>query len=221
MEPIRVLIVDDHLVVRQGIQMIVGTEPTVEIVGEADDGCRAIELAESLRPDVILMDLVLPHNDGTEAMTAIKQSGSKAKIVVLTTYEDAEKINAAIEAGADGFLLKDADGEALLRAIQAAHRGEMPLHPRIARYLLKGTAKSPASPPPERLTPREKEVLQLVAKGLSNKDIAGALNLCEGTVKIHVSNILGKLNVSSRTEAAVYAVHMESSPKKQRRIAQE
>ena len=209
MNPIRVLTVDDHLVVRQGIRMIVGTDSTIQIVGEAKDGQSAFYQVEKLQPDVVLMDLVMPNVDGLEAMVRIKRGHPQTKVVVLTTFEDVDKIKAAMEAGADGFLLKDADGDALLNAIQTAYRGEMPLHPRIARHLFnKNTPADIASNRIDNLTEREKDVLEFVVKGLSNKEVARALNISEGTVKIHVSNILGKLNVSSRTEAAVKAAHM-------------
>jgi len=209
MNPIRVLTVDDHLVVRQGIRMIAGTDKTIQIVGEAKDGQSAFHQVKELRPDVVLMDLVMPNENGIEAMVRIKRDQPQIKVVVLTTFEDEDKIRAAMAAGADGFLLKDADGDALLKAIHIAYRGEMPLHPRIARHLFK--KDTPANSELNRiddLTEREKDVLEFVVKGLSNKEVARALSISEGTVKIHVSNILGKLNVSSRTEAAVKATHM-------------
>jgi DNA-binding NarL/FixJ family response regulator len=209
MEKIRVFVVDDHIVVRKGIRMIVDTEPSIQIVGEAENGQSAIRQVKSLQPDVVLMDLVMPGDGGIEAIAEIKRDHPHIKIIALTTFEDADRINAAMEAGADGYLLKDADGEALLQAIQAAQRGDMPLHPRIARYLFTGATKDiDTEDSVECLTEREKEVLKLVAKGWSNKDVAQVLNLSEGTVKVHVSNILGKLNLSSRTEAAVWAVRI-------------
>ncbi len=208
MEKIRVLIVDDHTVVRQGIRMIASTEPVIEIVGEAKNGQSAVKQVKCLQPDVVLMDLAMPEQNGISAITEIKRTHPEIKIIVLTVFEDSDRIKSAMESGADGYLLKDADGEALLQAIQAAHRGEMPLNPRIARYLF-GGGKGHLSPDGVgRLTAREKEVLQLVAKGWSNRDVGQALNLAEGTVKVHVSNILGKLNASSRTEAAVWAAQV-------------
>lgn len=208
MKKIRVLIVDDHAVVRKGVQMIVSTEPLIQIVGEANNGQDAVRQVKDLQPDVILMDLVMPHKDGIEAIAEIKRNDPDVKIIVLTTFEDEEKIKAAMHAGVDGYLLKDADGEALLQAIQAVRKGDMPLHPRVARYLFKGTKRPNDTNGTGHLTPREKEVLELVAKGLSNKEVAQALHLSEGTVKVHVSNILGKLDASSRTEAAVWAAQM-------------
>lgn len=208
MKKIRVLIVDDHAVVRKGIQMILSTEPTIKIVGEAQDGEDAIYKVKSLNPDVVLMDLVMPHKDGIEAITEIKGNYPDTKVLVLTTFEDEEKIKAAMQADVDGYLLKDSEGEELPQAILAAGRGDMPLHPRVARYLFKGTKSINGADETELLTPREKEVLELVAHGLSNKDIAEALHLSAGTIKVHVSHILSKLNAASRTEAAVWAAQM-------------
>ena len=208
MDRIRVLVVDDHDVVRKGIQMIVNTEPAIQIIGEARDGQDAICQAHYLQPDVVLMDLVMSPINGIEAIAQIKQDYPKIKIIVLTTFEDEDKINAAMKFGADGYLLKDADGEFLLQAIQAVHQGDMPLHPRIARYLFKGETAQDETNRIDRLTEREKQILQLVAQGHSNKEIAELLSLTKGTVKVHVSNILGKLGVSSRTESAVLAAQL-------------
>lgn len=208
MVPIRVLIVDDHTIVRKGIEIMARIDPTIEIVGEARDGLEAISQVISLQPDVVLMDLVLPRQDGIEAILVIKRSYPNTKIIALTTFEDPAKIDAAMEAGADGYLLKDADGEALLQAIQAVYQGDMPLHPRIARYLFKDMARHMAVREADHLTDREKEVLQLVARGWPNKLIAEDLNLTEGTVKVHISNILDKIGVSTRTEAAIWALQM-------------
>lgn len=205
MKQIRVLVVDDHAVVRKGIEMFVSTEPAIQVVGDAKNGREAIHQVEDLQPDVILMDLVMPRLGGIEAIAKIKRDHPQVKIIALTTYEDSARINAAIEAGADGYLLKDADGEALLWAIQAAQQGDMPLHPRVARHLFGSAAGHTDTASLDRLTEREKEVLQLVAGGLSNKEVAQVLYLSEGTVKVHVTNILRKLNASSRTEAAVWA----------------
>ena len=208
MNPIRVLTVDDHLVVRQGIRMIAGTDKTIQIVGEAKDGQSAFHQVKELRPDVVLMDLVMPNENGIEAMVRIKRDQPQIKVVVLTTFEDEDKIRAAMAAGADGFLLKDADGDALHKAIHTAYRGEMPLHPRIARHLFKKNASSPDSTlnTIDDLTERERDVLEFVVKGLSNKEVARALSISEGTVKIHVSNILGKLHLANRTQAALYGL---------------
>lgn len=210
MNPIRILIADDHDLVRKGIRMIASTEPSVEVVGEARNGHEAVLMAESLQPDVVLMDLVMP-GDGLLALARLKQNYPQMKVVVLTTYEDTDRVRAAIDQGADGYLLKDADGEALLAAVQAVYRGEMPLHPRVTRQLVTGEA----GPPParaEHLTEREKMVLHWLIRGLSNREIARKLSLSRGTVKIYVSNILGKLQVSTRTEAAVRAVQLGLEP---------
>lgn len=206
MKRTRLLVVDDHAVVRKGIQMMVSTEPGIEIVAEASNGQEAIRQACHLQPDVVLMDLVMAHGDGLEAIMKIKRCYPQIKIIVLTTFEDQTRVTAAIEAGADGYLLKDADGDALLRAIQETQHGGMPLHPRVAHQLIKGKSKYPELDGTTSLTEREKDVLRLMVKGLSNKGVAQSLHLSEGTVKIHVSNILGKLEVTSRTEAAMVAV---------------
>jgi NarL family two-component system response regulator LiaR len=206
MNVIRVLIVDDHVVVRRGIQMFLDTDPSIQIVGEAESGQDAVRKAKALQPDVILMDLVMPDGAGIEAIAEIKRSIPNAKIIVLTTFGDESRAKAAMEAGADGYLLKDADGEALLQAIQAVRRGDMPIHPHVALHLVKNYAERRGTGGIKYLTEREKEVLQLVAQGLSNKAIARALHLSPGTVKVHVSNILSKLEVSSRTEACVLAL---------------
>lgn len=202
---IRILIVDDQVIVRKGLKTIIAAEPTMEVVGEAKDGQEAIRQVESLHPDVILMDLLLSHQEGIGVIAKIKHIQPAIKIMILTIVEDNARINAAIEAGANGYLLKDADGKSLLQAIEAVQRDEMPLHPRVAHHLFKrGTRKVDANGH-KPLTEREKEVLQLVARGLSNKVIAQNLCVSEGTVKIHLSNIMSKLSVSSRTEAAVRA----------------
>jgi DNA-binding NarL/FixJ family response regulator len=208
MNPTRVLIVDDHTVVRKGIQMIFKTEPDIQVVGEAEDGNQAFRLVRSLRPDVVLMDLVMPKSDGIEAIVKIKCDFPSTKIIVLTTFEDEVKVRAAMEANADGYLLKDADDENLLRAIRHVQRGEMPLHPCIAHQLVDYVANQVNPNNKNCLTHREQEVLQLIARGLSNKAVANALHICEGTVKTYVGNILDKLNVSSRTEAAMRATQL-------------
>lgn len=212
MESIRVLIVDDHVVVRKGIQMIINTEPDITVAGEAEDGDAALSQVARLRPDIVLMDLVMPNKNGIEAVTEIKRAYPEVKVIVLTTYEDDTLINASMEAGADGYLLKNADGEALLQAIRFSYAGAMmPLDPAVAHRLFKEPPTSPATHNAG-LTRREKEVLELVAQGLSNRDVAHNLSLSSGTVKLHVSHILGKLNVSSRTEAAVLATQMGLVP---------
>jgi DNA-binding NarL/FixJ family response regulator len=206
MNRIRVMIVDDHSVVRKGIEMLLSTEPSIKIVGEAASGQEAIARAKDLKPDVIVMDLVMPEGGGTTAIAAIKRRMPNTRILVLTTFGDEASVTAAMQAGADGYLLKDAGGEALLNSIRAVRRGDVPLDPHVARHLVRGTATGRDTPGGVRLTRREMDVLRLVAGGLSNRQVAKDLGLSAGTVKVHVSNILGKLNVSTRTEAAVWAV---------------
>jgi DNA-binding NarL/FixJ family response regulator len=203
---IRVLIVDDHAVVRRGIQMFLNTEASVQIVGEAENCSQAVQEARMLQPDVILMDLVMPMGDGVEAIAEIKRHSPDIKIIVLTTFADEPRIQAALKAGANGYLLKDADEGALLKAIHDVTQGDIPLNPHIARHLVNSLTLHDDVPGDRPLTEREKEILRLVAQGLSNKAIAQSLGLTEGTIKVHVSNILGKLNVSSRTEASVRAL---------------
>lgn len=214
MKPTRVLIVDDHYFVRKGIKMFLDTEPAINVVGEAESGSQAVIRAKQLQPDVILMDLSMPQGDGIEAIVSIKRYNPDVKIIVLTMFEhEAKVIEAMVEAGADGYMLKDADEDALLNAIEAAQQGDTPLHPRVARHLVKGVVRrSRGLKGNISLTSREKEVLQMVSQGLSNKEAGAALNVSSGTIKIHVSNILNKLSVSSRTEAAVRAIQMGLIP---------
>jgi len=205
--PIRVLIVDDHLVVRTGIRALLALEPDIEVVGEARDGAAAVVEAGRLRPDVILMDLVMPQMDGIAAIEQIRASQPDARILVLTSFEADDKVFPAIRAGALGYTLKDFGPAELVRAIQRVHRGESSLHPAIARRVLQELAHPPQRPPTsDPLTEREVEVLRLVAHGDSNHEIAAALGIGEGTVRVHVSNILSKLHLASRTQAALYAL---------------
>ena len=212
MNSIRLLIVDDHLVVRQGIQMLLDTEPSIQVVGEAGNSKDAVREAGRLKPDVILMDLVMPQGDGIQAIAEITRSITTIKIIVLTMFHDETKISAAIEAGADGYLLKDADGEELIRAIHAVQQGGMPFDPQVARHLITKVAKSKDTSESSRLTKREEEVLRLLAKGVSTKAVAQALCIEEGTARVHIHNILLKLGVSSRTSAAVWALQMGILP---------
>jgi NarL family two-component system response regulator LiaR len=208
MNPTRLLIVDDHVVVRKGIQMLLDTEPSIQVVGEAENSQDAIRQARSLKPDVILMDLVMPQGDGIQAIAEIKRSIATTRIIVLTMFHDEAKINAAVEAGADGYLLKDADAEELIRAIHAVQQGGMPFDPQVVRHLVTQIAKSKDTSENGRLTKREEEVLRLVAKGMSTKAVAQALNIEEGTARTHIHNILLKLGVSSRAGAATWAAQM-------------
>ncbi len=204
---IRVLVADDHAIVRKGIRAVLEIVPGIEVVGEAENGRDAVYRAEQLRPDVILMDLVMPEMDGIEAIRRIKDRQAEARILVLTTFAGEDKIFPAIKAGALGYHLKDSRPEELVQAIREVYRGESSLHPVIARKVLEELSR-PSERPPTRdpLTPREVEVLQLLAQGLENWEIAERLVITEATVRTHVSNITGKLHVASRTQAALYAL---------------
>ena len=211
LNPIRVLIAEDHAIVRKGIHSLLTIEPGIEVVGEAKNGREAIARAQDVNPDVILMDLVMPELDGLEATRQIVECQPGARILVLTSFASDDKVFPAIKAGAMGYLLKDSDPRELVRAIRQVHRGESSLHPMIARKLMKELAHPPASLPaqtPTRdpLTEREVEVLQLVAQGKSNRQIADQLAIGEGTARAHVSSILSKLHLASRTQATLYAL---------------
>jgi NarL family two-component system response regulator LiaR len=216
---IRVFVVDDHAIVRDGIQSLLATEPDIEWVGEAANGADAVSKVRILHPDVILMDLVMPEMDGIEAIRQIMAFQPEARILVLTSFSADDKVFPAIKAGALGYLLKDTGSEDLMQAIHQVYRGESSLHPKIARMLLQeiSTAqpiKSLEHPSqlPEKsssvdpLTERELKVLKLVAHGCSNREIADQLVVTEGTVRTHVSNILDKLHLASRTQATLYAL---------------
>jgi len=206
-ETIRILIADDHAIVREGLRALIGTKPDMELVGEAADGVEAVLKARSLRPDVILLDLVMPRKDGIEAIGEIKRENPKARILVLTSFAEDEKVFPAIQSGALGYLLKDSSPQELLQAIREVYRGESSLHPAIARKLIRELNRPSDLPTTEEpLTEREGEVLILVARGLSNQEIAERLVVSERTVRTHVSNILGKLHLANRTQAALYAV---------------
>lgn len=200
---IRVLIVDDHSVVRQGLRMFLEMDPELEVVGEAETGAEGIREAHSLKPDVVLMDLLMPEMDGINATFAIRRELPDTEVIALTSVLEDEKVFAAIRAGAIGYLLKDTQAHELRRAIKAAAAGQVQLSPEAAARLVR---EVPAPDSPEPLTARETDVLNLVARGLSNREIADELVIGEKTVKTHVSNILGKLGVASRTQAALYAV---------------
>jgi len=201
--PIKVLLVDDHAVVRQGLRMFLGLDPELQIVGEATNGQEACEMARQLNPNIILMDLLMPVMDGLTAIQKIKKAQPDIEIIALTSVLEDDRIFSAIHAGAMGYLLKDTQANQLADAIKRANRGEVQLHPEAAKRLIR-EVRSPESP--EKLTDRETEVLKLIARGLSNKDIATRLVVSEKTVKTHVSNLLTKLNLPSRTQAALYAL---------------
>lgn len=206
-QPIRVLVVDDHLVVRKGIRALLATEPDIAVVGEAADGDEAVAEAERLRPGVILMDLQMPQMSGITAIAQIMARQPTARILVLSSFDGDDKVLPAIRAGALGYALKTAGLAELVQAIRQVYRGESALHPRIARRVL-AELTHPTNHPPlaEPLTEREVTVLRLVAQGESNHEIAAALGISEGTVRVHVSSILSKLHLASRTQAALYAL---------------
>jgi NarL family two-component system response regulator LiaR len=201
-DAVRVLLVDDHLVVRQGLRAFLQLQPDIEVVGEAAGGAAAVELAGHLLPDVVLMDLVMPEGDGVEAIRELAAAVPGARVLVLSSFADDERVFAAMQAGAAGYLLKDVEPDALAGAIRDVHRGRPALHPDVAARLMRRVAE----PAPEHLTPREREVLRLVVEGYANKQIASRLRITEKTVKTHVSSILQKLGVPDRTAAAVLAI---------------
>lgn len=199
---IRVLIVDDHAVVRQGLKMFLGTDPELLVVGEASDGARALKLAQELRPDIVLMDLLMPVMNGIDATAALRRELPETEVIALTSVLEDGAVIGAVKAGAIGYLLKDTDAEAICRAIKAAAAGKVQLSPEAAARLMR-EINAPVSR--EQLTERELDVLGFLAGGLTNKEIARRLDIGESTVKTHVSSILLKLGVQSRTQAALYA----------------
>jgi NarL family two-component system response regulator LiaR len=204
--PIRVLVVDDHAVVREGLRTFLSLQEGIEVVGEAGDGEAAVLAAEHLRPDVVLMDLVMPRLDGLGAMRELRRRLPTARVIVLTSYTEDERILPAVQAGAAGYVLKTAQPQEVARAVRAAHAGQALLDPGVAARLVEAIAHPAGAAAPERLTPREREVLALIGRGYANKRIALELGLSEKTVKTHVSHVLSKLGVSDRTAAAVHAV---------------
>lgn len=207
MEAIKILIVDDHPVVREGICSMLMREPDFKIVGEATNGLEAIESVRELSPDVVLMDLRMPEMDGVEAISKIKEEKPEVKFIILTTFSDDEYIFKGIAAGARAYLLKDAPREELFKAIRAVSRGESLIQPVVASRLLDRLAElSKKTPSAEMLSERELEVLRLMASGVSNKDIAGQLSITQSTVKTHITSIFQKLNVTTRTEAVTTAL---------------
>jgi len=212
---IRVLIADDHPVVREGFGAIVDVEDDIEVVGQAADGHEAVRLARTLRPDVVLMDLVMPHLDGVAAIELIRAELPGTHVLILTTYADDEHIMAGIQAGARGYLLKDALPEELVQAIRVVAEGGSLLQPAVAARvwdrlgaLMSGEGEPEAAPPAPLLTDREQEILSLLAGGARNRDIAEKLFISERTVKVHVSNLMGKLQARTRTEAVARAMQL-------------
>lgn len=200
---IRLLIADDHLIARQGIRFLLEQHRDLEVVGEAADGAEAVRMAGELQPDVMLLDLVMPGQDGVETIRELRLRARRARIVVLTSYHGDELIYGAVRAGALSYLLKDVDAADLVQAVRAAARGESTLHPRVAARVLSGLRGDELT---EGLTRRELDVLTRLARGDTNREIAAGLHISEETVKTHVSNLLSKLHVESRTQAALYAL---------------
>jgi len=208
MDKISVLIVDDHPVVRQGLRAFLELQADLEVVGEAADGVEALEKVGKLLPDVVLMDLVMPRMDGITAIRQIRALSPSTRILVLTSFSEDDKVFPAVKAGAHGYLMKDIRPVELAESIRSVYRGEPSLHSEIAKKLMDQLAQGKEETE-EKLTPRETEVLSLIATGHSNKEIAAALYISEKTVKTHVSNILQKLHLADRTQAALYAVRQK------------
>jgi two-component system, NarL family, response regulator LiaR len=205
-EKINILIVDDHAIVRQGLRTYLDLQPDMQVVGEAPDGQKAIDMARDLLPDIVLMDLVMPSMDGVEATRGVTSVSPSTRVIVLTSFSEDEQVFASIKAGAQGYLMKDVLPAELARAIRTVYRGEAQLDPEIARKLMHEFSNPQPQRPKHDLTERELEVLRLISLGKSNKEISEELVLSEKTVKTHVSNILQKLHLSDRTQAAVYAL---------------
>jgi DNA-binding NarL/FixJ family response regulator len=204
---VRVLIADDHAIVREGLAAIIATRSDMVLVGQASNGLEAVSLAQALQPDVILLDLVMPRLDGLAAIAEIKQTSPQARILVLTSFADDDRVFAAIKAGALGYFLKDTPRDQLLQAIYDVAHGQVSLHPQIALQVIRELDRPPDLPPTrDPLTEREVETLRLIAQGLTNQEIAETLNIHERTVAKYVSNILDKLHLANRTQAALYAL---------------
>jgi two-component system, NarL family, response regulator LiaR len=205
--PIRVLVVDDHAVVREGLRTFLELQDGIEVVGEAADGREAVDLAERVEPDVVLMDLVMPRMDGVQAMRALRERVPDARVIVLTSFLEDERLLPAIRAGAAGYLLKNVEPSELARAVRAGHAGEALIDPAVAARLVDALADGGGAPE-DALTAREREVLDLIGRGYSNKRIALELGVAEKTVKTHVGHVLAKLDVADRTQAALYAARI-------------
>lgn len=206
-DSIRILIADDHAIVRRGLQTLIGSEPGMTVVGEATDGVEAVQKALALKPDVVLLDMLMPRQNGLEAIVQMKEAEPSMRILVLTSFAEDDMVFPAIKAGALGYLLKDSSPEQLLRAIYEVYQGQPSLHPTIALKLMRELNQPPDLPPTEEpLTEREVEVLKLVARGLTNQEIAESLVISERTAGNHIGNILSKLHLANRTQAALYAL---------------
>ncbi len=213
MDLINVLLVDDHQVVRQGLRDFLELQDDIDVVGEAGSGEEGVQLARELLPDVVLMDLVMPGIDGVEATRQVKEASPSTRVIVLTSFADDNKVFPAIKAGAISYLLKDVSPEDLAHAIRAAQRNEAVLHPEVATRLMQEfSAPRPSETQIDQLTEREMDVLRLIARGKSNREIADKLVISEKTVKTHVSNILSKLHLADRTQAAIYALRQRLVP---------
>lgn len=208
MNQLRVLLADDHPAVRKGVQMFLSTEPGIQILGEAEDCQDVVDMAIRLQPNVIVMDLLMPKGCGIDSIVEIRRRLPDVKIVVLSMVSDERVVEAAMEAGADAYLLKDADGESLLEAFRTLQFGKANLDLRLSRHQCQNLSRGKGTHGSRLLTPREKEILRLVATGMTNQDVAQALGISENTVKAHVSHILEKLGVSHRTEAAIWAARL-------------
>lgn len=198
---IRILVADDHPVVRDGLAAVLGTQPDFEVISEVSNGREVIEQTLALKPDVVLLDLEMPEMDGVETLKALRQMSAEVKAIVFTAFDTDERILSAVQAGAQGYLLKGAPREELFKAVRVVNAGGSLLEPVVASKLLRQVSEAEAKPKADPLTPREVEVLELVAQGLQNKEIAAALVISERTVKFHVSSIMGKLGAGNRTEA--------------------
>ena len=204
-KPIRLLVADDHTLVREGLCGLLATVPGFQVVGQAADGLQATELALAQKPDVVLLDLVMPRRGGLEALQAIHQAQPEIRVLILTSFGDEEQVFAAIKAGALGYLLKDAASQELIQSVRDVYAGRLSLSPVMARKLMREMAQPSPGAGPEELTQREAEVLQQLAQGLSNREIGQRLGISEWTVRTHVSHILEKLHVANRTQAALHA----------------
>jgi DNA-binding NarL/FixJ family response regulator len=214
-QPARIVIVDDHELARAGLRSMLAQERDLTVVGEASDGAQALALCRRLSPDLILMDVRMPGLDGLAATAAIKQEYPATSVIVVTMYENPDYLVQALKAGAAGYLLKDAEADEVATAIRAAHRGEVHLDPAVAKRLMQALRSPKSHDAVEPLTEREREVLILVAQGRANKEIGRQLGISERTARTHVSNILGKLGLASRTQAALYAVREGLVPQAQ------
>lgn len=208
-ERIRILIVDDHPLIREGLRAILETQPDMELVGEARDGNEAVARARALKPDVILMDLALPHMDGVEATRQIIGNDPLVRVLILSNYLDDDKVFGVLKAGAKGYLIKETNPQELRQAVRAVYQGKSALDPAVQRKLVDQFAQASNKPASSKdnLTEREQEVLRLMAQGLTNLQIGRKLSIAEGTVRFHVSNVLKKLGLENRTQAVLYAVH--------------